>query len=173
MAGLQVNRLTNGNIYIDGTSFFGTVEEFQLPDVKAVFAEHKALGMIGKIDLPSGIDKVEARLKFNAPYASAMKLSADPFTVRRMQFRGNLETYQGQQRTAETAYKVDISASFRNIPAGSMKQHDNVEMETMLNVTYVKITIGTEVIMEYDALNSIYIVDGVDLMAQYRANLGI
>lgn len=170
---LQVNRLTNGNIYIDGNSFLGTIEEFQLPDVKAVFADHKALGMAGKIELPSGIDKVEARLRFNAPYANAMKLKADPFTSRRMQFRGNLETYQGADRVAQTAYKVTITASFKNMPAGNMKQHDNVEMESMLNVTYIKVDIGTENIMEYDALNNIYIVDGVDLLQQYRANLGI
>lgn len=170
---LQVNKLTNGNIYIDGQNFFGTIEEFQLPDVKAVFAEHKALGMVGKIELPSGIDKVEARLRFNAPYVEAMKMKANPFVVRQMQFRGNLQTYQGQQLVAETPYKVTIAASFKNMPAGNMKQHDNVEMETMLNVTYIKVDIGTENIMEFDALNNIYIVDGVDLLQQYRSNLGL
>ena len=170
---IQVNRLTNGNIYINGSSFFGTIEEADLPEVIAKFAEHKALGMNGSVELPSGIDKMEMRLKFNAPYARVMKLTANPYKSHNLMFRGNLETYEGSNRVAQTPYKCIVEASFKNTRPGKMKQHDNVESESQLNVTYVKLEIDNEVIFEVDVLNNIHKVDGEDILATYRSNLGI
>lgn len=173
MADLSVNRLTNGNVYVDGASFFGTFEEFDIPDLKAVYADFKALGMNAKIELPSGIDKLEAKAKFNAPYAKVMKLQGDPYTVRQIMLRGNLETYVGNQRTGQVPYVVTMAAGFKNVSPGKVKQQDNVEMESTLNVTAMKVVIDKETIIEFDALNNIHIVDGVDLLLQYRQNLGI
>lgn len=170
---IQVNRLTNGNMYINGNSYLGTIEEVQLPDVKGKYAEHKALGMNGSVELPSGIDKMESKIKFNAPYARVMKLAANPYESHTLMFRGNLETYEGAQRVGQVPYKCVMKAGFKNVNPGSMKQHDNVEMESMLNVTYCKLEIDNEEIFEIDVLNNIHKVDGVDILAVYRANLGI
>jgi hypothetical protein len=160
-------------MYINGNSFFGTVEEVGLPDVKAKYAEHKALGMNGSVELPSGIDKMEAKIKFNAPYANAMKLAANPYEMHSLMFRGSLETYEGSQRVNQVPYKCVMKAGFKNVNTGNMKQHDNVEMESTLNVTYCKLEIDGEEIFEVDVLNNIHKVDGVDILATYRQNLGI
>lgn len=170
---VNINRLTNGNMYINGSSFLGTIEECTLPDIKAKYAEHKALGMNGSVELPSGIDKMEAKIKFNAPYAKTMVLAADPYKAHDLMFRGNLETYEGSQRVAQVPYKCIMKAGFKNINPGSMKQHDNVETESTLNVTYCKLEIDNQVIFEIDVLNNIHKVDGVDILSTYRANLGI
>jgi P2 family phage contractile tail tube protein len=170
---IQVNRLTNGNMYINGNSYLGTIEEVNLPDVKGKYSEHKALGMNATVELSSGIDKMEAKIKFNAPYAKVMKLAANPTVSHSLMFRGNLETYEGASRVSQVPYKCIMKAGFKNVHPGNMKQHDNVEMESTLNVTYVKLEIDNEEIFEIDVLNNIHKVDGVDILELFRANLGI
>ncbi|WP_027809960.1 phage major tail tube protein, partial [Burkholderia cenocepacia] len=60
MAGkIEINRITNANIYVNGNSLLGRAEEIKLPDISAIMQEHKALGMVGKIELPAGFDKLE------------------------------------------------------------------------------------------------------------------
>lgn len=50
MAGkIQINRITNANIYLDGNNLLGRATEIKLPDVSLIMQEHKALGMVGKI----------------------------------------------------------------------------------------------------------------------------
>ena len=173
MANISVNRLTNANIYVDGGSLLGKAEEINLPDVKHMMTEHKALGMIGKVELWSGIDKLEAKIKWNSFYQDVMRKFANPFAAMNLQVRSSLENYTSAGRTSQTPVVVYITGMSKNFPTGNYKQHDNVESESNLTVTYVKMVIGGEAVMEIDVLANIFKVDGVDIMAEYRDNLGI
>jgi P2 family phage contractile tail tube protein len=173
MAGVSVNRLTNANVYLNGSSLLGKCEECTLPDLKAIMSEHKALGMVGKIELATGIDKLEAKFKWNSFYPDVMKLTHNPFKSVQLNVRSSLESYEGEGRVAETATKVFMKGQFKAPGGAGFKQHDNVETESMFNATYYKLEIGGEVIVEFDALANIFIVDGEDLLENYRANLGI
>ena len=53
MAKIEINRITNANIYLDGANLLGRAEEVKLPDVSMTMQEHKALGMVGKVELPA------------------------------------------------------------------------------------------------------------------------
>jgi P2 family phage contractile tail tube protein len=45
-------------------------------------------------------------------------------------------------------------------------------MESNLAVTYVKVEIDGQPVVEFDAIANIYKVDGIDILAQYRSNIG-
>lgn len=38
-----------------------------------IMQEHKALGMVGKIELPAGFDKLEGEIKWNSFYHEVMR----------------------------------------------------------------------------------------------------
>lgn len=171
---ISVNRVTNANIYLTGTgSLLGRAEEITLPDVKASMSDHKGIGMFGKLELPSGIDKMEVKIKWNAIYPDVAKKFNNIFQAREIQTRFPVETYTAQGRTQVVPGRVALTILPKNIPLGAFKQHDNVELEQTFTVTYFKQEINGEVITEIDVLNNIYIVDGVDQLASYRAALGI
>lgn len=171
---VNVSRLTNGNVYLDGKSYFGTIEEITLPDVKAVMSEHKALGMLGKIEFPSGIDKMESKIKWNSIEETAMKKTADFYTAVTLQVRSSLEVYDATSgRSAEKAVVATLRGQFKQIPGLGFKQQDNVEMESMLSVTAYSLEIDGAEIFDIDVVAQVYSVDGVDLLANYRNNLGI
>ena len=172
MASIKVNRLTNANVYVDGASYLGQVEEINLPEITEMMSEHKALGMVGKIELASGIDKMETTLKWNAFYADALVKFADPRKALKLQVRSSLETHDSSGLVSEVPCVAYLTGYPKNFPAGNFKQHDNVEASSKLSITAYKLEIDGRAIVEFDAMANIYMVDGVDIYATYRANIG-
>lgn len=170
---IKINRVTNANVYVNGTSLLGRVEECTLPVITSKNAEHKALGLIGMVEYFSGIDKLTAKIKWNSFYPEALKAAADPFTAVQMQIRSSLENYQSGSRISQAPVVVYLTAQYKDFPLGTFKAHDNVELESNLAVTYCKLEIDGVEVMEVDVEANIYKVDGIDLLAQYRENLGI
>lgn len=172
MAEIKVNRLTNANVYVDGASYLGQVEEINLPEIVNMMSEHKALGMVGKMELFSGIDKMEASLKWNAFYADALVKFADPRKALKIQVRSSLESHDSSGLLTEVPCVAYLTGQPKNFPGGNFKQHDNVEATSKMSVTAYKLEIDGRVVMEYDAMANIYMVDGVDILATYRSNIG-
>lgn len=170
---IQVNRLTNANVYIDGASQLGKAEEVNLPDITFMMSEHKMLGGIGKVELFSGVDKLEATIKWNAFYSDVLKQFANPRKTLKLQVRSSLETHDSNGLVQEVACVAYLTVQPKNFPAGNYKQHDNVEATSKLTCTAYKLEIGGEEIVDYDALANIYSVNGVDVFKDYRSNLGV
>ena len=174
MGQVNINRLTNGNVYVDGVSWFGSFEEVTLPDIKAIMSEHKGLGMIGKLEFVAGIDKLEMKIKWNSVYQPAMKASADFYTPHQLTVRASLEQYDATAgRVAQLPVVVNIRGQFKKLPGLGLKQQDNVEAESELTCTAYQMIINGEEVVDLDLIAQVYRVDGVDLMATYRSNLGI
>jgi P2 family phage contractile tail tube protein len=170
---IKINRCTNANIYLDGGSFLGRAEEISLPDIKFKNAEHKAIGMVGSMEFFSGIEKMEGKIKWNSFYAEVLKKVADPTKQISLQVRASVETYGSGGRLEQKPLVVFLSIQAKNFPAGNFKQHDNVELETSFNCYYMKQEFNGEEIVEIDVLSNTYKVNGVDLLATYKNNLGI
>ena len=99
MSKIEINKLTNANVYLDGVNLLGRAEEVQLPQIKHKMAEHKALGMVGSAEFFAGIDKMECKIKWNALYPAVLRTCSNPFTAAMIQVRASLETYNGTGKT--------------------------------------------------------------------------
>lgn len=170
---IKISRLTNANVYMDGSSLLGRVETFNSPTITYKQSEHVALGLIGTVEYFAGIDKMEGTMKFTSYYPEVMRKMANPFEAKRIQVRGSLEEYQGGSRVAQTPVVCFMTITPKNFPVGGHVQHDNVEVEASYGCTYLRMEINGEVITEIDVEANIFKVDGVDLLAPYRQNLGI
>jgi P2 family phage contractile tail tube protein len=169
---IQINRIVNANIYANGNSLLGRAEEIKLPDVTATMTEHKALGMVGKIELPSGFEKLEGEIKWNSLYDDASALMANPFKTVQLQCRSNIETYGAQGRMEERSLVTYLTVMFKKNPLGTFKQHDNAEFSSGFACTYVKQVIDGREVLELDVLANIFRVNGEDMLAAYRRNIG-
>jgi len=169
--GIDVRKIYNANVYVDGANFLGRVEEATLAEIKMKMTEHKAVGMIGSVEFPSGIEKMEASLKWAGAYNEAMLLS-NPFVARKIMIRASVEKYDATGRVSEVPAVFTMTATAKNAQGGSFKQHDNWDATTQFNVTSIKIEYGGIAVLEYDAMANIYKVAGADILAQYKANTG-
>lgn len=168
-----VNKITNANVYVDGNNLAGKAKEIDLPTLKTTMAEHKGLGMAGSIELPSGWDKMEGKIMWTSYYADVMKKVANPFKTVSMQVRNSVESYNSSGRSAETPMVTFLTVQFKEFPSGSFKHQEDANFESAINVLYLRQEVGGEVIIEFDPLANIYKVDGVDLLENFRANLGL
>ena len=157
---IEINKLTNCNVYMNGNNLLGRAEEVQLPQIKHKMAEHKALGMVGSAEFFAGIDKLECKIKWNALYPDVLRTCANPFTAAILQVRANLETYNGLGKIKE-------------VPATALiKPQDNAEYETTMAVTYAKLVVDSEEVFEIDVLQNIYKVGMLDILTVFKKNIG-
>lgn len=170
---IQINKITNANVYLDGESCLGRVEEMTPPTIKNKLAEHNALGMIGSLEYVTGIDKMETSVKWSAFYKDVWKKIANPFKAIKLQVRFSVDEYEGAERIAQTPAILYLTVQSKETPLGAFKPQQNAENTSNFTCMYCKLEIDGEEIVEVDIEANIWRVDGVDLLEQYRSNLGI
>ena len=121
MSKIEINRITNANIYLDGTNLLGRAEEVKLPDVSMIMQEHKALGMVGKVELPAGFDKLEGEIKWNSFYRDAMLSAANPYRSLALQCRSSVQRYSSQAVIVRT---MDIGGD-KELPYMNFPKEEN------------------------------------------------
>lgn len=170
---IKVHKITQGNAYLDGVNLLGQVESVDLPDVKFVFDEFKAMGMVGKVDLPTtGIEKLEGKIKFNSLYPEVAK-TLSPFRSRQLQVRSNVQTHGNQGVSSNVPLVTFMTITFKTVPMGQFEQHKNHELEYEFACTYLKQVYDGYEVLEYDAMANILKFNGEDVLKDYRENLGM
>ena len=169
---VKINKLTNGNVYIDGISHFGSFKEVSSPELKAVQVEHNALGMIGKLEFPVGFDKMSLKIAWNGTYPEALILNSDIYATAFLQIRGNVQGWDALGKT-DTAILWNVRGRFTGTPSVELKQMTDAEPSTEFAVqSFQLIQNGIEIVY-IDFLTQEYRVLLIDKTAKYRANLGI
>ncbi len=172
MSKIEINKLTNANIYMNGTNLLGRAEEVQLPQIKHKMAEHKALGMVGSAEFFAGIEKLECKIKWNALYPNVLRTCSNPFMAAMIQVRASLETYNGLGRVSEVPATAFLIGTFKEFPLGNIKPGENAEYETTMAVTYAKLIVDSQEIFEIDILHNIYKTGPLDLLSKFKKNIG-
>jgi Bacteriophage tail tube protein len=169
---ISVNRITNANIYIDGAGLLGRAEEIQVAQPKHVMVDHKGLGMAGVAEFWAGVDKLEAKIKWASLYPEALAAVGSPFQSHMLQVRGNIEQYTSQGRSAELPVVYLMTGVFKDAGAFNFKQHENVDTTSVIAVYHSELYVAGAQIHLYDVMANIYVVNGVDQLAQFRSNIG-
>lgn len=169
---IKVNKITNANIYMDGNELVARAESVELPKMKWKQVDHKGLGMFAMTEFPAGLEKMTAKIKWNSFYQEVLEKNGNPFQSVQLQVRSSLETYDTTGRSAQVPVVCFLTVRYQDIDLGNFQQHENVDSETNLTVTAVKLLVNGANILEADAMANIYKVNGVDLLSTWRKNLG-
>ena len=169
---LQLKNMANAVAYFDGDQYLGPVAEVDLPDLKFKMSGFQPLGVLGEMEFPSGLDKLEATVKWTGPNQKVYKLSANAFKSVQVQIRGNVETWDSTGRSAQEPFVMFLTGRFKSTGMGKFKQHDPLDYSSMMTITAARLEIAGENLFEVDVTANIYTVEGVDMMAAYKANTG-
>ncbi|HEX2881185.1 MAG TPA: phage major tail tube protein [Polyangiaceae bacterium] len=170
---MDIKKVYNVNVYIDGTTnAIGKGSEVTLPDVATETESHRALGMFSAVELPTGLAAMVTKIKWAGFYPEVLKFRANPFASHRLQLRGTLETHTSGGRTGQQPFIVSLTCAWKKAPLGGFKPGAGQDVEDELTTTYIKVQVAGQDVVEIDVLNNIWIVDGVDVLEQYRQNLG-
>jgi P2 family phage contractile tail tube protein len=172
MSLMNINRVTNANIYLDGFSLLGRAEEVELAWPKAKMVDHKGLGMFGTAEFPAGIDKLETKIKWTSIYTEVLP-AMSIFESHQFQIRASIENYTSQGRVSELPFIGLMTAQFKDGGPLNFKQHEQVDFPTTLVVYHCEYYVAGAQYLLYDVLSNIYVVNGVDQLIRFRANIGV
>lgn len=162
--------LTNCVMFIDGVSFSGDVPSMTLPKLSTKTEEYRGGGMSGPVDLPTGLEKLEAAWTTNGVRKESLKFFglADQ-TACNAVFRSS---FKGQRGTVK-AVTATLRGSLKEVDLGDWKPGDKSEIKHGMAVTYYKLEIDGRVMYEIDFANMVQVINGVDQLAAERSALGL
>lgn len=162
--------LKNLNLFVNGKGYAGQVEEYNPPKLTLKTEEFMAGGMFSPVELTMAMEKLECDFSLICEDADILRQfgvtegNQTPVTV-----RGHLESFDG----TTTGIVHNLRGKFKEIDRGTWQAGQKKVVKTAVALTYYKETRGGQVIHEVDPVNMVFVVDGVDLLATARANLGI
>lgn len=165
----MINSITNANAYIQGVKLAGKLSELELPAVKIKTQEVTALGLYGATEIPSGLEKMEAKFKFNSIYPEAWK-HENPHKTCTLIVKSNMQQVNAQGVPNNVAVVATVGGLFKELPSGSFKPGERSEAEHLMAVTYYKLDVAGETVWEIDVFNNIFRHFGVDILASFNAN---
>ena len=168
----QINAIYNANVYLDGNNLVGKAGEFKLPEFEIGQDEYKALGMVGTIKLPNGVEALEGEITWNSLYPEVAAKANHPFKAAQLMVRSNLQTFDARGLVKEVAVVTTVTATFSKNGLGGLKPKEKSEQASTYQATEIRQMVDGRETLYYNAFKNIYRVDGVDVLAQMRKNIG-
>lgn len=165
--------LINFRVYKDGKDLLG-LANVDLPDLKAITVSTKGAGMAGTVDAPvrGHYDSLEMQLNWNVLTKPGVVLAAPTGT--HLDMRGAMQVKDTETGGYKVSpIKVVVNATPKSTKMGKFDMGTTSDAGNTLEVTYIKITIDGEDIVEIDKYNYICKIDGVDYLADVREALGL
>ncbi|WP_234085322.1 phage major tail tube protein [Azonexus sp. R2A61] len=163
--------LKNFNLYNDGESLFGVAEEVVLPKLSRQMEEYQAAGMPGPIDIDMGNEKMVLEWTSAGLVFSAIKqYGAKKPDALMLRFSG---AYQREDTGDTHAVEIVVRGRHKEIDMGTAKVKDPTKTKITTTLAYYKLIVDGEVLIEYDALAMIFVVNGTDLLEDQRKAIGL
>lgn len=165
----MINSIINANVYIQSVKLAGKLAELELPAVKIKTQEVTALGLYGATEVPAGIEKMEAKFKFNAIYPDAWK-HENPHRTCRLTVKSDMQVVSAAGVSENVPVVATIAGLFKEMPTGAIKPQERLEAEHLMTVSYYKLEVNREVVWEIDVFNNIFRHFDQDLLREFNAN---
>lgn len=158
------------NVYQDGNKMIGLTAEVTLPEINQKTATVEGPGIKGEIDSPTigQFESMEMSLKFRTLYSSATDLM-NPTKTQNLTLRAAQQVYDRSGGYAFKSLRIVVAGRTKKYNPGTVKRGESMDAEVTLELTYIKIEVDGETIVEIDKLNDKYIVHGEDLLAAINA----
>jgi P2 family phage contractile tail tube protein len=163
--------LKNFIVFNDGNAYLGEVPEATPPKLSRKMEEYRAGGMNGPVSLDLGMEALEFEWTA-AGYMKSLFTQWGAPTHDAVLLRLN-GAVQADDTGEVQAVELVMRGRHKEIDYGNAKAGEKTEIKVKSALSYYKLVIDGEVVMEIDFVNMIEIVGGVDRMAQIRQALGL
>ena len=160
-------RLYNVTSNNDLNQFVGNGSEVTLPTVTNITAETDLAG--GKLDMPGmRTENMEIEIPFTL-------MDEEAASIMSLNNAAHLAIYGAAQRSKaathdfeNTGLRLEVKGYTKEIELGTLKRSDKMDSKVKLTLTYIKLeSVDADMkkftIMEIDVLNSVYIMNGVNV----------
>ncbi|MDR2506837.1 MAG: phage major tail tube protein [Candidatus Accumulibacter sp.] len=163
--------LKNFNVFYEGYNFLGICESVELPKLTRKMEEYRGGGMNGPVSVDLGIEKLE----MTHNYGGFTREVFESFGA--VKVGSVLLRFSGacQREDTEEVDRVEIVCRGRHseIDAGTAKAGEKNEFKVVSQLSYYRLSINQDTLVEIDLENFVEKVGGSDRLAKQRDALGI
>lgn len=166
-------KLINFRVYQDGDDILG-ISDVTLPKLDSITETVKGAGVAGEIDDPTigHFGSMELELNWRSLVKSNIVL-AKPTGVH-LDLRGACQGHDSAKNVLKTMpVKIVVEGTPKSTDLGKLDMGATTDTKNTIEVTYIKITVDGETVLEIDKFNYICVIGGVDYMADIRDALGL
>ncbi|WP_323957482.1 phage major tail tube protein [Aeromonas caviae] len=166
-------KLKHGNIFMDGENWIGVAEDFTPAKLSQKFEAYRGGGMMGAANIHMGLEDgaLDTSFTFGGEESALVKrMGLAKIDGVALRFAGS---FQRDDTGEIVSVEIVQRGRFKELDRGTFKSGDNTQSKVSMVNTYYKETMNGVVLCEIDLLNMIWIVDGVDLMAEHRKAIGL
>lgn len=160
-------KIVNWLAYIENMILAGTVTA-ELPEFEKVMVENKGSGMLGETEspVPGHFKKMNMKITIQSETPQTIKM----FKKRELEITLNSSSQEGALAIGTEIFAKGTVTKFSS---GKLETGQLVEKSIEISLTYIKIEKNGVVEVEYDPHNMICIIDGEDILALHKLNLGM
>ena len=164
-------KLKKFNLFNDCQNYIGKVPEITLPKLTAKMEEFRAGGMDAPIDIDLGMEKLSMEWTVGGFEAQVLKqfgcLTHNGVGLR---FTGAL---QSEDLADVKAVEVTVRGRHKEIDFGTAKPGDDTAKKVTSSLSYYKLVMDGETVIEIDIPNMVKNIGGTDLLSPVRQALGL
>ncbi|CAM3783852.1 phage major tail tube protein [Xenorhabdus thuongxuanensis] len=159
------------DVYIDGQTYLGQVEEVTTPKLTLKTEDYQGAGMPGSVAVLMGMDggALDMEVTMGGLDSNLLKTWGGLIDSLQLRFAGS---YYDDATGETVACEIQTRGRFTEVDWGTAKAGENTQHKYTLKNTYCKITLNNEELHEIDMLNLVWRVNGKDLLEKHRANIG-
>lgn len=164
-------KLKHLNVFYNGETFIGQAVELQLPKLSRKLEEYRGGGMNGPADIDLGLEKLELEHSYGGLMESIIKdFGLAKIDGVQLRFAGS---YQRDDSGDVDAVEIVIRGRHKEIDMGKAKAGDDTEFKVSSSLTYYKLSINGQTLVEIDTINFIENINGEDRLNAHRKAIGL
>ena len=163
--------INNFNAYNNGNVLIGVTGSVSLPAFNAITEEIGGAGLLGTYE--TGIPGFYSSLSQDVPFRI---LDTDIFSIMNPNEPVDLTFRASEQHTVKSTGSLDYKqmriverGRLKNFQPGTLELGKQMNAVVTLELLYILIEIDGETKLEYDKLNTVFTIDGKDVLAKVRA----
>lgn len=160
-------KLKNLNVFNEGSSWLGQVSAVTLPKLARKFEGYRGGGMDGEVQLDMGQEALELETTCGGPMRDAIVQFGETRVAGL--YRRFAGAFQNDGTGAVDQVEVTVRGRPQEIDMGEQKVGEGGEFKDKWALAYYRLEINGRVMIEIDILNMVFVVDGVDRLAEQRA----
>ena len=162
--------INNFNAYHNGNVLIGVSGSIALPSFEAITEEVSGAGILGTYE--TGVVGYYSSMQQEVPFRV---LDSDIFSLMNPGELVDLTFRASSQSTVKSTGAIDYTGMrivergrFKSFTPGTLELGKKMDATVTLELLYILVEVSGSTMLEYDKLNSVFIVNGQDLLRKVR-----
>lgn len=163
------DKIVNFNLYKEGKNLVGVGDEVSLPSFEPMTSTLSGAGILGEIETATlgyyGSQDMEIPFRMTD---EDYFLALSPLEPLDLTIRGAAQRIKGDSGLEQVGVRAVMRGLFKGMEFGKVKAGEPMEAKIKIEITYYLFELDGQKRIELDKLNSVYKVNGKDVLEKVR-----